>query len=86
MSNLNLLVPQPVKAFIDAEVAAGRYRNPSDFICALVREAKKKKARERVEVLLQEAIDSGEPVEATPSFWKKLQGRANRATQRTKQP
>ena len=77
MSNLTVSVP-PVKAFIDAEVAAGRYRDPSDFICALVREAKKKKARERVEVLLQKAIDSGEPVEATPAFWKKLQAQADR--------
>jgi antitoxin ParD1/3/4 len=75
MSNLSVSVPQPIKAFIDAEVAAGHYRDPGDFIGALVREAKKKKARARIELLLQEAIDSGEPVEATPAFWKKLQDR-----------
>ncbi len=73
LSNWRVSVPQPIKAFIDAEVAAGHYRDPGGFICALVREAKKKKARERIELLLQEAIDSGEPIEATPAFWKKLQ-------------
>ena len=42
---------------------------------ALIREDQKRKAQERLEALLLDGLDSGDPVEATPDFWEQLRGR-----------
>jgi hypothetical protein len=33
------------------------------------------KAQERLEALLLEGLDGGDPIEATPEFWQDLRGR-----------
>ena len=57
--------------FIDEQLAAGQFTSASDFIANLVEQARRKAARERVEQLLLEGLDSGPPIEATPEYWEK---------------
>lgn len=84
MAQFNVSLPESLKSFIEAEVAAGRFRSPAEYLSSLVREAKKRKSRERVEALLQEALDSNERIEATPAFWKQLQAEVERTVTKAK--
>jgi antitoxin ParD1/3/4 len=70
METMNISLPESMKAFVEAEVAAGGYSTASEFVRELIREAQRRKAREALEAKLLEALESGEPVEATPEFWE----------------
>jgi antitoxin ParD1/3/4 len=69
MDTLNISLPEPLKAFVEAQVAEGRYSSASDYIHELIRADQKRKAEERLEALLLEGLSSGEPVEVTEAFW-----------------
>ncbi len=71
METMTISLPPPLKAFIEAQVDEGGYRTPSEFIGELVREAQKRKAREKVEALLGEGLKS-EPSEMTKEDWEEL--------------
>ena len=72
METINISLPESMKHFVDEQVAAGAYSSVSAYICALVREDQKRKAQERLEALLLEALDSGEPTEMTPDDWEQI--------------
>lgn len=71
MVSLNILLPQSIKEFIDQQIARLGLDTPSDYVYELVREAQERLSEERIEQLLLEAIDSGEPIEVTPEYWEK---------------
>jgi len=64
-------LPETAQSFVDEQVAAGRFSSPSDYIVSLVEEARRNAARERLEQLLLEGLDSGPPIEVTPDYWEK---------------
>ena len=69
METINISLPEPLKAFVEARVAEGSYSSASEYIRELVRADQKRKAEERLEALLLEGLNSGEPVEVTEAFW-----------------
>lgn len=71
MDNLTITLPTPLKEFIDAQVAAGVSPTPSDFIASLLREEQKRKARERIDALLLEGLNSPSS-EMTQEDWDRL--------------
>jgi Arc/MetJ-type ribon-helix-helix transcriptional regulator len=79
MEPITLSLPKSARAFVEAEIATGRYEDASDFFLALITEARKRKARQRIEAMLQESLDSGEPIEVNAAFWKSLMARVETA-------
>ena len=75
MTTMNITLPEPMRQFIEEQVNSGSYGTASEYMRALVREDQKRKAQERLEALLLEGLDSGDPIEATPEFWQDLRGR-----------
>jgi antitoxin ParD1/3/4 len=71
MSTLNISLPEPLREFVDSQVAEGGYRTASDYIRELVQEAQKRKAREKVEALLLEGLQS-EASAMTKEDWEEL--------------
>jgi antitoxin ParD1/3/4 len=79
---MNISLPDSLKAFIEKQVRSGRYESPSSYVETLIREDEKRHGEagealpvdehfdERLEALLQEAEDSGEPQEMTPEAWE----------------
>ena len=70
MASLNVSLPDALHEFIDSQVTEGGYGTASEYISTLVREAQKQKERERIETLLLEGMNSGEPVEVGPEYWE----------------
>jgi antitoxin ParD1/3/4 len=69
MTTLNISLPESIQAFIEQQVAKGDYRTVNDYILHLIRQEQAKIAR--VESLLLDGLDSGEPMEITDEWWEK---------------
>jgi len=65
MATMTISLPEPMREFIDAEVASGDYGSASELFREMVRERQKHKNQERLETLLLEGLESGEPIAFT---------------------
>ncbi|MCC7141975.1 MAG: type II toxin-antitoxin system ParD family antitoxin [Candidatus Eisenbacteria bacterium] len=72
MTSLNISLPESLREWIDTVVASGGYGNASEYLRELIRDDQKRREEERLEKLLLEGLDSGDPIEVTPEFWAKL--------------
>jgi antitoxin ParD1/3/4 len=69
MATMNVSLPDEMKAFVEEQVQRGGYSTASEYLRELIRDAQKQAAKERLEKLLLEGLDSGPGVEATPEWW-----------------
>jgi antitoxin ParD1/3/4 len=67
-TTLNISLPEPMRDYVDQQVAQGSYSTASEYIRQLVREDQKRAAKERLETLM-EGIESGPSVEITDQYW-----------------
>jgi antitoxin ParD1/3/4 len=70
MTMLNISLPDAMRAFIDEEIAKGDYSTASEYIRDLIRQAQKKAEEKKLETMLLEGLDSGEPIEVTDEWWE----------------
>lgn len=70
MVNLNVSLTEAQRDWIEAQVEGGRYGNLSEYVRDLIRADQAKAADRRLEELLLEGLNSGEPIEVTPEFWE----------------
>lgn len=68
---MNVSLPESLRKFAEERAAKG-YSSVSEYFRVLLREDQKRLAQERLEQLLLEGLDSGEPIEVTPEFWRDL--------------
>lgn len=71
---MNVSLPESLRRFAEERAARG-YSSVSEYFRELLRDDQKRIAQERLEELLLEGLDSGEPVEVTPEYWKELRAR-----------
>ena len=67
-----LSLPESLAKFVEQEVAEGGYESAEKYIRHLIAVEHKRRAKERLQALIEEGLDSGEPEEATPEWWAKL--------------
>ena len=60
MQSMNISLPDPLKKFVDGQIAEGRYSSVSEYIRELIRSDEKCKAENRLEALLLEGLNSDE--------------------------
>ena len=75
MQSMNISLPEPLKEFVDGQIAAGRYSSASEYVRELIRDDEKRKAEERLEALLLEGLQ-GEETELTSADWKDIRKEA----------
>ncbi len=71
MATLNVSLPDSMRALIDRIVSEGGYSTASEYIRELVRNDQKRAVVARLEGLLLEGLESGEPVEISEAWWQK---------------
>jgi antitoxin ParD1/3/4 len=85
MDSMNISLPEPLKQFVDGQIAAGRYSSASEYIRELIRDDEKRKAEERLEALLLEGLQD-EEAELTREDWSAIRKEAQaRVAARKKQ-
>lgn len=68
MATMTISMPEPLRDFIESEVSSGNYGSASELFREMVRERQKAKAQERLETLLLEGLESGNPVKVTREY------------------
>jgi antitoxin ParD1/3/4 len=86
MQSVNISLPDPLKQFVDAQIAQGRYSSVSEYVRELIRADEKRKAEERLETLLLEGLQ-GEEAEFTHEDWQAIrQGSPGAGEEGSKEP
>lgn len=70
MDTMNIALPESMKLFVQERVTAGGYSSVSEYVRELIRADQKRKVEERLDALLLEGLDSGEPIPLTPEYWE----------------
>ena len=76
MQTMNISLPDQLKEFVDDQVGSGRYSSVSEYVRDLIRGDEKRQAQERLEAMLMEGIQSGEPTEMTRQDWADIRQEA----------
>jgi antitoxin ParD1/3/4 len=68
MQTMNISLPDPMKQYVEERVSAGAYSSASEYVRELVRADQKRHAKEELEQILLNAMNSGDPFEVTPEM------------------
>ncbi len=72
MANVKLNLPDELQQFVNGQVEAGEFDGPSAYIEALI--ARAKEGKEKLDELLIEGLESGEPVPLDADEWSRIRG------------
>jgi len=75
MANLTISLPDEIKAFIEAQVAAAGYASAGEYLHSLVRDAQRRQARQELEAKLLEGLQ-GPSSEMTRDDWEAIRREA----------
>jgi antitoxin ParD1/3/4 len=75
MQSMNISLPDPLKQFVDGQIAQGRYSSVSEYVRELIRADEKLKAEERLEAKLLEGLNSPDS-ELSPADWRAIRNEA----------
>ena len=75
MQTMNISLPDPLKEFVDGQIAEGRYSSASEYVRELIRADEQRKARQVLEAALLEGLSSAESV-LSDEDWKAIRAEA----------
>lgn len=75
MTTMNISIPDEMKTFVETQMALEGYASASEYLCALIREAQKRRARQELEAKLLEGLQ-GPAVEMTREDWAAIRAEA----------
>jgi antitoxin ParD1/3/4 len=84
MTTLNISLPKSMKGFVESQIKARGYATASEYVRDLIRDAQKQAARQRLEQLILEGINSGDPIPVNEEFWRVRREKLARSVQRKK--
>jgi antitoxin ParD1/3/4 len=70
METMNIALPESMKQFVHGRVSEGGYSSASEYVRELIRADQKRKVEDRIDALLLEGLDSGEPIPVTKEYWE----------------
>jgi antitoxin ParD1/3/4 len=75
MQSMNISLPDPLKEFVDGQIAQGRYSSVSEYVRELIRADEKRKAQEQLETLLLKGLE-GDETAFTHDDWQAIRQEA----------
>jgi antitoxin ParD1/3/4 len=73
---MNVSLPDELKAFVEQQVTLGGFSSTSEYLRALIREARNREADRKLESLLLEGLESGAATPLTPEDWEGIRREA----------
>ena len=83
---MQITVPSPLKPFVEEETAHGGFRTADDYVASLIEAELRRKAEERLEAKLVEALESGPPLEVDERFWPDVKAEIRGLQRKASQP
>jgi antitoxin ParD1/3/4 len=81
---MNISLPDTMRSQIEKEIEVSGYGNNSEFFRDAVRDLLKKRREERLEALLLEGLDSGDPTRMTNEILENIRTRGLKRIQKQK--
>ena len=72
---MNVSLPEELKEYVEARTKTG-YSTPSEYVRELIREDQKRQAKEKLDALLLEGLNSGDSIPVDAKFWSELKKEA----------
>ena len=72
MTTLTITLPESLEEYIAAEVTAGGFADAGEYVTAVLCDRMKREAKARIDTLLLEGLESGEPTEMTAADWEDI--------------
>jgi len=72
METLNVSLPGSLKKYVQKRVSTGGYGNTSEYVRDLIRGEQKQRAKEELEALILEGVNSGPSTPMTKADWDQL--------------
>ena len=70
MSTLNISLPEEMRYFVEEQVTQQGYSTASEYIRHLIRQERERVEQKKIEQLLLEGLNSGEPINITDEWWE----------------
>jgi antitoxin ParD1/3/4 len=83
-ATLKIALPGTLETYVKERVVAGDYSSPGDYICALIRADRDRHARQELDRLLVEGLDSRSDV-VTPEYLAELRAEATKRIERRRE-
>lgn len=68
MSSVNISLPDSLRVFVERRTEEQGYGTISDYFRELILKDQKREGEARLETLLLEGLNSGDPIEVTPEY------------------
>lgn len=75
MTSMNVSLPEELKDYVEAQIKHG-YSTPSEYVRELIRDDQKRRAKEKLDALLLEGLNSGDSIPVDAKFWSDLKHEA----------
>ena len=75
MTSMNVSLPEELKEYVEAQTKSG-YSTPSEYVRELIRDDQKRRAKEKLDALLLEGLNSGDSIPVDATFWSDLKQEA----------
>lgn len=72
MTNMNIAVPEEIRAFIEARTSEEGYASVGEYLLVLIRDAQRKQAKQELEARLLEGLQGPSAV-MTPEDWDTIE-------------
>jgi len=72
---MNVSLPEELKEYVEAQTKSG-YSTPSEYVRELIRDDQKRRAKEKLDALLLEGLNSGDSIPVDAKFWSELKREA----------
>lgn len=76
MTTVTISLPEPLKSFVESQLATKGYGNVSEYFRSLLRAAQEHEENHRLETLLLEGLASGASHPVNEGFWTELKADA----------
>lgn len=75
MTSMNVSLPEELKEYVETQTKSG-YSTPSEYVRELIRGDQKRRAKEKLDALLLEGLNSGDSIPVDATFWSELKQEA----------
>jgi antitoxin ParD1/3/4 len=72
MTTINISLPDSMQTYVEEQVAQGGYSTVSEYFRELILQDQKRQASERLQGMLLEGLESGNPTEMTEEDWVEI--------------
>lgn len=71
MASMNISLPEELKDYVEGQTKHG-YSTPSEYVRELIRDDQRRRAKEELDMLLLEGLNSGKSISVDAAFWSEL--------------